>query len=98
MKVSELKAKIREEILSTLNEDEWQQEVGSQYHSSLYNEQEDVDVDVDVDDEVEVGLSPKAIEAAMDASIALGNDKLADQIGNTITFFTREYVVGQNTD
>ena len=136
MKVSELKAKIREEILSTLNEDEWQQEVGSQYHSSLYNEQEDVDVDVDVDDEVEVdadvdvedevsvdaegddieitkkavkakvevGLSPEeeivqdSLKAAMDASIALGNDKLADQIGNTITFFTREYVVGQNTD
>tara|TARA_Y100000004_G_scaffold185914_1_gene236755 strand:- start:252 stop:950 length:699 start_codon:yes stop_codon:yes gene_type:complete len=136
MKVSELKAKIREEILSTLNEEEWQQEVGSQYHSSLYNEQEDVDVDVDVDDEVEVdadvdvedevsvdaegddieitkkavkakvevGLSPEeeivqdSLKAAMDASIALGNDKLADQIGNTITFFTREYVVGQNTD
>ena len=29
---------------------------------------------------------------------ALGNEKLADQIGNTITFFTREYVVGGNTD
>ena len=26
---------------------------------------------------------------------ALGSHKLADQIGNTITFFTREFVVGR---
>ena len=32
----------------------------------------------------------------MDAADAIGNDKLGDQIGNTITFFTREYVVGRN--
>jgi len=76
--------------------------------------QDTVDVDAEGDDieiskkavkaKVEVGLSPEeeivqdSLKAAMDASIALGNDKLADQIGNTITFFTREYVVGQNTD
>ena len=53
---------------------------------------------------VQVGLSPEeeivqdSLKAAMDAADALGNDKLADQIGNTITFFTREYVVGRNTD
>ena len=135
IKLSELKAKIREEILASLNEDEFQaQDAGSQYHSSLYNEQEDVDVDIedevevdadiDVEDEVsvdaegddieiskkavkakvEVGLSPEeeivqdSLKAAMDAADALGNEKLADQIGNTITFFTREYVVGNRTD
>ncbi len=138
MKVSELKAKIRETILAelTLAEDGFQaDEAGSQYHASLYNEaEEDVDVDieddveadvdvdvkdtVDVDAEgddieivkpavkakVEVGLSPEeeivqdSLKAAMDAADALGNDKLADQIGNTITFFTREYVVGRNSD
>ena len=53
---------------------------------------------------VQVGLSPEeeivqdSLKAAMDAADALGNDKLADQIGNTITFFTREYVVGRNSD
>ena len=125
MKVSELKAKIREDILSVLSEAD---EVNEQ--------EEDVDVDVDVEDEVEadvdvdvqdtvsvdaegddieiekkavkakvqVGLSPEeeivqdSLKAAMDAANALGNEKLADQIGNTITFFTREYVVGGNTD
>ena len=117
MKVSELKAKIREDILSVLSEAEEDVDV------DIEDEVEaDVDVDVkdtvDVDAEgddieiskkavkakVEVGLSPEeeivqdSLKAAMDAASALGNDKLADQIGNTITFFTREYVVGDRTD
>ena len=109
MKVSELKAKIKEQILSEL---------------TLSEADEEVDVDIDVEDEVEVeagaddieierpgvkatvdvGLSPEeevvqdSLKAAMDAANELGNQKLADQIGNTITFFTREFVVGQNTD
>ena len=109
MKVSELKAKIKETILAEL---------------SLSEADEEVDVDIDVEDEVEVeagaddieierpgvkttvdvGLSPEeevvqdSLKAAMDAANELGNQKLADQIGNTITFFTREFVVGQNTD
>ena len=118
MKKSELKAKIRETILSELSEE-------SQYNASIYSEaEEDVDVDVDVEDEVNVdvepdeidiekkavkttvnvGLTPEeeviqdSLKAAMDSANALGNDKLADQIGNTITFFTREYVVNRNDD
>lgn len=109
MKVSELKAKIKENILAEL---------------SLSEADEDIDVDIDVEDEVEVeagaddieierpgvtttvdvGLSPEeevvqdSLTAAMKAAQELGNTKLADQIGNTITFFTREFVVGQNTD
>ena len=109
MKVSELKAKIKETILAEL---------------SLSEAEEEVDVDIDVEDEVEVeagaddieierpgvkttvdvGLSPEeevvqdSLKAAMDAAQALGSDKLADQIGNTITFFTRQFVVGDNTD
>ena len=108
MKVSELKAKIKEQILAEL---------------SLSEAEEEVDVDIDVEDEVEVeagaddieierpgvkttvdvGLSPEeeliqdSLKAAMDAANSLGNDKLADQIGNTITFFTREYVVGDRS-
>ena len=109
MKVSELKAKIKETILAEL---------------TLSEADEEVDVDIDVEDEVEVeagaddikierpgvkatvnvGLSPEeevvqdSLKAAMDAAQALGSDKLADQIGNTITFFTRQFVVGDNTD
>ena len=127
MKKSELKAKIKETILAELSLAESgfeASDAGSQYHDSLYTEEEDVDVDVDFEDEVnvdaegddieiekpavkakvQVGLSPEetivqdSLKAAMDAADALGNDKLADQIGNTITFFTREYVVGRNSD
>jgi len=76
--------------------------------------EDEVDVDVEADDieierpavkaKINVGLSPEeeiiqdSLKAAMDAANQLGNDKLADQIGNTITFFTREYVVGNRDD
>ena len=106
MKVSELKAKIRENILSTLNEAE---EVDVDI-----DVEDEVEVDAEADDieierkgvkaKVEVGLSPEeeivqdSLKAAMDAAEALGSDKLADQIGNTITFFTRQFVVGDSTD
>ena len=74
--------------------------------------EDEVNVDAEGDDieierpavkaKVQVGLSPEetiiqdSLKAAMDAADAIGNDKLGDQIGNTITFFTREYVVGRN--
>jgi len=34
----------------------------------------------------------------MDAAEAMGSEVLADQIGNTITYFTRQFVVGSNSD
>jgi len=76
--------------------------------------EDEVNIDAEGDDieierpavkaKVNVGLSPEeeivqdSLKAAMDAAQALGSDKLADQIGNTITFFTRQFVVGDNTD
>ena len=123
MKISELKAKIREDILATLAEADEVTEAEEDVDVDIDDEVE-ADVNVDVEDEVnvdaegddieiekpavkakvQVGLSPEetivqdSLKAAMDAADAIGNDKLADQIGNTITFFTREYVVGRNTD
>jgi len=53
---------------------------------------------------VEIGLSPEeeivqdSLKAAMDAAEAMGSEVLADQIGNTITYFTRQFVVGSNSD
>jgi len=117
MKVSELKAKIREDIIEFLSEQEEDVDVDVE-------DEVKADVDVDVEDDVnvdaegdevnikkrsvkadiEVGLSPTeelvqdSLEAAMKASEALGNQTLTDQIGNTITYFTREFVVGRNTD
>ena len=117
MKVSELKAKIREDIIEFLSEQEEDVDVDVE-------DEVKADVDVDVEDDVnvdaegdevnikkrsvkadiEVGLSPTeelvqdSLEAAMKASEALGDEVLTDQIGNTITYFTRKFVVGRNTD
>ena len=117
MKVSELKAKIREEIFGTLSEQEEDVDVD-------VDDEVEADVDVDVKDtvsvdaegddieiekkavkaKVEVGLSPEeeivqdSLKAAMDAAEAIGSETLADQIGNTITYFTRQFVVGNNSD
>ena len=108
MKVSELKAKIKEDILSMLSE------ADEDVNVDVEDGGEDVNVDVEgdnidiekkgVDAKIKVGLSPEeeivqdSLQAAMDAANSLGNQKLADQIGNTITFFTREYIVGRNSD
>ena len=106
MKISELKAKIREDILSTLHEDE-DVDVDVDFEDEVNVDAEGDDIEIErpaVKAKVQVGLSPEeeivqdSLKAAMDAADALGNDKLADQIGNTITFFTREYVVGRNSD
>ncbi len=106
MKMSELKAKIREDILATLNEEE-DVDVDVDFEDEVNVDAEGDDIEIEkpaVKAKVQVGLSPEetivqdSLKAAMDAADALGNDKLADQIGNTITFFTREYVVGRNSD
>lgn len=46
-----------------------------------------------------VGFSPEeeqiqtSLKTALDSALAIGDEKLADQIGNSITFFTRTHVV-----
>ena len=102
MKVSELKSKIKEDIISLLQEDE------IEYETPLEEEEE---VEIDIEDKVEVeepeldasvaqtGLSDDekeiqdALKLAYDNAQAIGDEKLADQIGNSITFFTRTHVV-----
>jgi len=123
MKVSELKAKIKEDIISILSETEEIEEAEEDVDVDVEDDVE-ADVDVDVKDKVnvdaegddieiekkavkakvDVGLSPEeeivqdSLKAAMDAAVSLGNEILADQIGNTITYFTRKVVVGDRTD
>jgi len=103
MKKSELKSKIKEDIISLLQEDE------IEYETPL--EEEEEEVEIDIEDKVEVeepeldasvaqtGLSDDekdiqdALKLAYDNAQAIGDEKLADQIGNSITFFTRTHVV-----
>jgi len=94
MKVSELKAKIKETILAELSLSE--------------ADEDEMDVDIDVEDEVSVDVEEPAeaaglssdeqeiqdsLKLAYDNAVAIGDQKLADQIGNSITFFTRTHVV-----
>ena len=107
MKVSELKDKIKTEIVSALSEAEEEVDVDVDVEDEVEVEAGADDIEIErpgVKTTVDVGLSPEeeivqdSLKAAMDAANELGNQKLADQIGNTITFFTREFVVGNNTD
>ena len=73
--------------------------------------EEEVDVDMDMDSDVEgidvkqdadaelsgtVGDVQDNLEAALEAARKLGDEKLEDQIGNTLTFFTRAHVVKED--
>ena len=109
MKVSELKAKIREQIIAQLTE---QEDVDVEDNVDV-----DVERDVNVDVEDKVDVDDKSVESDIEVKTAIpgessdveavlglltkaqaeaekiGDPKLLDQIGNTITFFTRKHVV-----
>ena len=59
---------------------------------------ENIEVDSEPTPDVEVSGDKKevqdSLEAALEAAKAMGDQKLVDQIGNSITFFTRTHVVG----
>jgi hypothetical protein len=94
MKVSELKAKIKEDIVSLLQEEE--EEIEDEVEVDVEDEVEEPALDAEVaqsglsDDEKEIQDS---LKLAYDNALAIGDQKLADQIGNSITFFTRTHVV-----
>ena len=137
MSKSDLKAKIREEILSALNEEEDYEKMGREVEygiggpddeeelsmQDIFDAYDDEDFempideakkDEEVDAEVDVAVEEPAMDAAPDPSqglsaeeqeiqnslkiaydnaAAIGDQKLADQIGNSITFFTRTHIV-----
>jgi hypothetical protein len=97
IKVSELKAKIKEDIISLLQEEEDEVDIEDEIEAD--------DVEVDIEEPTvdttpsEGGLSSDeqeiqdSLKLAYDNAVAIGDEKLADQIGNSITFFTRTHVV-----
>ena len=99
MSKSDLKAKIREEILSALNEEEAIDEAKK-------DEEVAAEVDVAVEEpamdaapDLSQGLTAEeqeiqnSLKIAYDNAASIGDQKLADQIGNSITFFTRTHIV-----
>jgi hypothetical protein len=120
MKMSELKAKIKEMVLAEMTLDIDNMEDAPESEVDFLTELEamldeadkdtekdtaETDADVTVDDTetidtettTEVDPNVKAVQDALTQAQAaaqkLGDKKLTDQIGNTITFFTRTHVV-----
>jgi hypothetical protein len=64
------------------------------------DEKEGIDVKQDADSDLTgvVGNVQDNLEAALEAARKLGDEKLVDQIGNTLTFFTRNHVVKENIE
>ena len=123
VKVSELKAEIKEMILASMNEaygDDAIPDDSTDMALSMAGIKEDEEDDIEVaadtgeEDTVEpemdmeepaaepsqgVGLTPEeqsiqaSLKDAYDNAMAMGDEKLAAQIGNSITFFTRTHVV-----
>ena len=89
---------IREEKKDDKEEDVEDEEIDV----DLDQEEVDMDMDMDMEDRGEVGLTgdkkvvDDSLEAALEAARSLGDEKLVDQIGNTITFFTRSQIVKEN--
>jgi len=103
MKKSELKEMIRTAFLSEAEGDEEEVDVED-------TEEVDVDTDVEATDGDDIDVTDNAnvemtgdkkeiqdnLQAALEAAKALGDQKLIDQIGNSITFFTRTHIVGKD--
>ena len=93
MKVSELKAKIKEDIISLLQEEEEDEvEVEDEVEADETEEVETTAGEGLTQDEMDIQNS---LKVAYDNALEIGDEKLADQIGNTITFFTRTHVVNR---
>ena len=99
--VSALKAQIKEFIIDSLSEEPVTEEEEEDIEADIEDEV-DIDVEepaVDAAPAPEAGLSKDeqeiqdSLKLAYDNAIAIGDEKLADQIGNSITFFTRTHVV-----
>ena len=96
MKVSELKAKIKEDIISMLSEQDEEEDVEAEIEDEVEVDVEEPALDAS---DAQEGLTADekeiqdSLKLAYDNAVAIGDQKLADQIGNSITFFTRTHVV-----
>jgi len=98
MKKSELKEMIRQAMLAETNSiKEQEEEVADEIEIEGEEETTEEPEMKDGEDTPELGGSNQKIlndlEAALEGAKQMGDEKLVNQIGNTITFFTRQYIV-----
>ena len=112
MKKSELKEMIKAAMMSEMEVEETEvYEAEKDEVSDAVSDEEEMEieepaaseeeVEVDMEGGEELSGDVKAVqdnlEAALEAARAMGDEKLADQIGNSITFFTRQHIVKEDT-
>jgi hypothetical protein len=97
MKMSELKAKIKEMIVFEYNnkveikeEEEEEEEVDTT--DVAVDDTETIDTEIEVEVDPNIKSVQDALTQAQTAAQNLGDKKLTDQIGNTITYFTRSHI------
>jgi len=111
MKISELKKMIKGHLLEDNSIDEAKKKKNTEEEITVDDiadetpsdespaEETDTTIDVTTD---QVNPNVKAVQDALTqaqaAARTLGDNKLTDQIGNTITFFTRSHIVGGNQE
>ncbi len=93
---SDFKNMIREMVLAEAKKDEKEEEEDVEIEDT-----ETVDTEEMPTEETPQGNPDDILDSlktALGGAKALGDEKLIDQIGNTITFYTRVHIVGQETD
>jgi hypothetical protein len=111
MKISEFKKMIKDHLLEDNSIDEAKKKKDEAPEEEITvdditdetetapAEETETTIDVTTD---QVNPNVKAVQDALTqaqaAARTLGDDKLTDQIGNTITFFTRSHIVGGNQE
>jgi hypothetical protein len=94
---SDFKNMIREMILAEAKKDKKEEEVDVEMDA----ETEEIPTEETPTEDTPEGNPDDILDAlktALGGAKALGDEKLIDQIGNTITFYTRVHIVGQETD
>jgi len=102
------------EDITTISKSEFKNMIREMALAEAKKDKEEKEVDVEMDTEAEempteetpTEDTPKgnpddildSLKTALNGAKALGDEKLTDQIGNTITFYTRVHIVGQETD
>jgi|688.fasta_scaffold12932_8 hypothetical protein len=94
---SDFKNMIREMVLAEAKKDKKEEEVDVEMDA----ETEEIPTEETPTEDTPEGNPDDILDAlktALGGAKALGDEKLIDQIGNTITFYTRVHIVGQETD
>ena len=80
---------MKEDVVTEIEKDESEDNVEAEEEVEVVDAE---DTPVETDTPTDTGGIMGNLEAAIEKARELGDEKLIDQIGNTITFYTRQYI------